>query len=167
MSHLKHKEEVPKNLGFAIVTISDSRTFETDESGNTASKILISNGYDVVERVLIPNDAGSIKKKIRKLIKDKRIDVIITIGGTGLSKRDLTVETVSKMVEKKINGFGELFRAISYNEIGSSAMLSRAFGGVASGKIILCLPGSQNAVELAIRKLILPEIRHMIREVRR
>ncbi|MEM3713102.1 MAG: molybdopterin-binding protein [Thermoproteota archaeon] len=167
MSYLKHKEDVPKNLGFAIVTISDSRTLETDESGNTASKILISNGYDVVERVLISNDAGSIRKKIRELVKDKRIDVIITIGGTGLSKKDLTVETVSKMVEKKINGFGELFRAISYNEIGASAMLSRAFGGVASGKIILCLPGSQNAVELAIRKLIIPEIRHIVREAKR
>ncbi|MEM1557502.1 MAG: molybdenum cofactor biosynthesis protein B [Thermoproteota archaeon] len=167
MSYLKHKEDAPKNLGFAIVTISDSRTLETDESGSTASKILISNGYDVVERVLIPNDSGKIRKKIVKLIKDKRIDVIITIGGTGLSRRDLTIETVSKMVKKKIDGFGELFRAISYNEIGVGAMLSRAFGGVVSGKIILCLPGSQNAVELAIRKLILPEIRHMVREARR
>ncbi|MBO3769176.1 MAG: MogA/MoaB family molybdenum cofactor biosynthesis protein [Thermoproteota archaeon] len=167
MSYFKHKEEAPKNLSFAIVTISDSRTLETDESGNTASKILVSNGYDVIERVLIPNDANKIRKKISELVKDKRIDVIITIGGTGLSKRDLTVETVSKMVEKKINGFGELFRAISYNEIGASAMLSRAFGGVVSGKIILCLPGSQNAVELAIRKLIIPEIRHIVREARR
>lgn len=167
MGYFKHKEEVPKNLGFAIVTISDSRTLETDESGNTASKILISNGYDVVERILIPNDANRIRKKIRDLVKDKRVDVVITIGGTGLSKRDLTVETVSKIVEKKINGFGELFRAISYNEVGVGAMLSRAFGGVISGKIILCLPGSQNAVELAIRKLVLPEIRHMVREARR
>lgn len=167
MSYLKHKEAAPKNLGFAIVTISDSRTLETDESGNIASKILISNGYDVIERVLIPNDANRIRKKIRDLVKDKRVDVVITIGGTGLSKRDLTVETVSKIVEKKINGFGELFRAISYSEIGVSAMLSRAFGGVVSGKIILCLPGSQNAVELAIRKLVIPEIRHMIREARR
>ncbi|MBO3839951.1 MAG: MogA/MoaB family molybdenum cofactor biosynthesis protein [Thermoproteota archaeon] len=167
MSYLKHKEAAPKNLGFAIVTISDSRTLETDESGNIAFKILISNGYDVIERVLIPNDADRIRKKIRDLVKDKRVDVVITIGGTGLSKRDLTVETVSKIVEKKINGFGELFRAISYSEIGVSAMLSRAFGGVASGKIILCLPGSQNAVELAIRKLVIPEIRHMIREARR
>jgi len=167
MSYMKHKEEAPKNIGFAIVTISDSRTLETDESGNTASKILISNGYDVVERILIPNDAGVIKRKIKGLVKDKRVDVIITIGGTGLSKRDLTVETVSKIVDKKINGFGELFRAISYNEIGISAMLSRAFGGVASSKIILCLPGSQNAVELAIRKLILPEVGHMVREARR
>lgn len=167
MSYVKHREEAPKNLAFAIVTISDSRTLETDDSGNTAYKILISNGYDVIERILIPNDAGKIRKKIAELIKDKRIDVVITIGGTGLSRRDLTVETISKMVEKKINGFGELFRAISYNEIGVGAMLSRAFGGVVSGKIILCLPGSQNAVELAIRKLVLPEIRHMVREARR
>jgi molybdenum cofactor biosynthesis protein B len=167
MSYVKHREEAPKNLSFAIVTISDSRTLDTDESGNTASRILVSNGYDVIERVLIPNDAGKIRRKIGELIKDKRVDVIITIGGTGLSRRDLTVETISKVVEKKINGFGELFRAISYNEIGVSAMLSRAFGGVSSGKIILCLPGSQNAVELAIRKLILPEIRHIVREARR
>ncbi|MEM2584414.1 MAG: molybdopterin-binding protein, partial [Thermoproteota archaeon] len=91
MSYLKHKEAAPKNLGFAIVTISDSRTLETDESGNIAFKILISNGYDVIERVLIPNDADRIRKKIRDLVKDKRVDVVITIGGTGLSKRDLTV----------------------------------------------------------------------------
>jgi len=167
MSYLKHREEAPKNLAFAIVTISDSRTLETDDSGNIAYRILVSNGYDVVERILIPNNVSKIRRSIGSLIKDKRVDVIITIGGTGLSKKDLTVETVSKMVEKKIDGFGELFRAISYSEIGVSAMLSRAFGGVASGKIILCLPGSQNAVELAIRKLILPEIRHMVREARR
>ncbi|MGQ9479239.1 MAG: MogA/MoaB family molybdenum cofactor biosynthesis protein [Thermoproteota archaeon] len=167
MSHLKHKEESPRNLGFAIVTVSDSRTFETDESGETAFNILVLNGYDVVKRLLVPNGVNEIKKSIKKLVKDAKIDVILTIGGTGLSKKDMTVETVSKMVEKKIEGFGELFRLISYNEIGGSAMLSRALGGVISGKIVLCLPGSRNAVELAIRKLILPEIGHMVREARR
>ncbi len=150
-----------------MVTVSDTRTFETDESGGIAESILRKEGHGVCRRLIVRNDEGEIERIIGELLNSGEIDVILTIGGTGLSTRDVTVETVSKTVEKRVEGFGELFRFLSYNEIGTAAMLTRAFAGVAKGKILICLPGSKNAVELAIRKLILPEIGHMIREARR
>lgn len=152
---------------FAVVTVSDSRTVETDESGRIAEDILKNGGHRVYKRLIVGNDEGEIRRTIEELINSSKIDVILTIGGTGLSKRDVTVETVSKTVEKRVEGFGELFRFLSYNEIGTAAMLTRALAGVSNGKLIICLPGSKNAVELAIRKLILPEIGHMVRESRR
>ena len=152
---------------FAVVTVSDSRTFETDESGGMAEDILGKGGHEVCRRLIVRNDEDEISRIIGELLNSGEIDVILTIGGTGLSTRDVTVETVSKTVEKRIEGFGELFRFLSYSEIGTAAMLTRAFAGVAKGKILICLPGSRNAVELAIRKLILPEIGHMVREARR
>jgi len=152
---------------FAVVTVSDSRTFETDESGGMAEGILKNSGHEVCRRLIVRNDEDEIRSIIEGLLNSGEIDVILTIGGTGLSTRDVTVETVSKTVEKKVEGFGELFRFLSYSEIGTAAMLTRAFAGVAKGRILICLPGSRNAVELAIRKLILPEIGHMVREARR
>ncbi len=152
---------------FAVVTVSDSRTFETDESGGMAEDILRKEGHEVCRRLIARNDEDEIRSIIEGLLNSREVDVILTIGGTGLSTRDVTVETVSKTVEKRIEGFGELFRFLSYSEIGTAAMLTRAFAGVAKGKILICLPGSRNAVELAMRKLILPEIGHMVREARR
>lgn len=152
---------------FAVVTVSDSRTFETDESGGMAEDILRKEGHEVCRRLIVRNDEDEIRSIIEGLLNSREVDVILTIGGTGLSTRDVTVETVSKTVEKRIEGFGELFRFLSYSEIGTAAMLTRAFAGVAKGKILICLPGSRNAAELAIRKLILPEIGHMVREARR
>lgn len=167
MTYLKHKEDSPKKLRFAIVTVTDSRTIETDESGRVVEELLSSNQHEIYKRLLIPNDPDKIRESVEGLLRDGNVDVIVTIGGTGLSKKDLTVDVVSKLVEKKINGFGELFRLLSYRKIGKSAMLSRAFAGVAKWKVVVCLPGSIDAVELAIKELILPEIGHMIREARR
>lgn len=167
MDYLEHRRVSPRSLVFAVVTVSDSRTVETDESGRIAEDVLKNGGHEVHRRLIVPNEESEIEKILEELFNSGEIDVILTIGGTGLSKRDITVETASKIVEKKIEGFGELFRFLSYSEIGTAAMLTRAFAGVAKGKILVCLPGSKNAVELAIRKLILPEIGHMIRESRR
>jgi len=167
LDYLEHRKVSPKSLVFAVVTVSDSRTVETDESGRMAEDVLKNGGHEVYRRLIVRNDEVEIRRTIEDLIDSSEIDVILTIGGTGLSKRDVTVETVSKTVEKRVEGFGELFRLLSYHEIGTAAMLTRAFAGVAKGKILVCLPGSKNAVELAIRKLILPEIGHMIRESRR
>ncbi|MBO3840822.1 MAG: molybdenum cofactor biosynthesis protein MoaB [Candidatus Brockarchaeota archaeon] len=167
MDYLEHRKASPRSLVFALVTVSDSRTVETDESGRIAEDILKSSGHEVCKRIIVPNDEGEIRRIIEELLSNGGIDVILTIGGTGLSRRDVTVETVSKTVEKRIEGFGELFRFLSYSEIGTAAMLTRAFAGVVKGKILICLPGSKNAVELAIRRLILPEIGHMVREARR
>ncbi|MBO3754194.1 MAG: molybdenum cofactor biosynthesis protein MoaB [Candidatus Brockarchaeota archaeon] len=167
MDYLEHRKASPRSLVFALVTVSDSRTVETDESGRIAEDILKSSGHEVCKRIIVRNDEGEIRRIIEELLSNGGIDVILTIGGTGLSRRDVTVETVSKTVEKRIEGFGELFRFLSYSEIGTAAMLTRAFAGVVKGKILICLPGSKNAVELAIRRLILPEIGHMVREARR
>jgi len=167
LDYLEHRKASPRSLVFAVVTVSDSRTFETDESGGMAEDILRKEGHEVCRRLIVRNDEDEIRSIIEGLLNSGEIDVILTIGGTGLSTRDVTVETVSKTVEKRIEGFGELFRFLSYSEIGTAAMLTRAFAGVAKGRILICLPGSRNAVELAIRKLILPEIGHMVREARR
>ncbi|MBO3831765.1 MAG: molybdenum cofactor biosynthesis protein MoaB [Candidatus Brockarchaeota archaeon] len=167
MDYLEHRKASPRSLVFALVTVSDSRTVETDESGRIAEDILKSSGHEVCKRIIVRNDEGEIRRIIEELLSNGGIDVILTIGGTGLSRRDVTVETVSKTVEKRIEGFGELFRFLSYSEIGTAAMLTRAFAGAVKGKILICLPGSKNAVELAIRRLILPEIGHMVREARR
>lgn len=167
MTYLKHKEDSPKTLRFAILTVTDSRTIETDESGRMAEELLAANHHEIYRRLLLPNDPDKIRESVEGLLRDDDIDVIMTIGGTGLSKKDVTVDVISKLVEKKIDGFGELFRLLSYRSIGKSAMLSRAFAGVAKWKVVVCLPGSIDAVELAVKELILPEIGHMVRETRR
>ncbi|MEM2087575.1 MAG: molybdenum cofactor biosynthesis protein B [Thermoproteota archaeon] len=167
MSYLKHKEDSPKTLRFAVISITDSRTIETDESGRVIEELLTSNQHEIYRRLIIPNDPDKIRETVEGLLRDGNVDVIVTIGGTGLSKKDITVDVVSNLVEKKIDGFGELFRLLSYRKIGKSAMLSRAFAGVAKWKVVVCLPGSDDAVELAVKELILPEIGHMIREARR
>ena len=113
------------------------------------------------------NEADSIKQKIDELLGQGEFQVIITSGGTGASQRDITVETISPFLEKKLDGFGELFRFLSYQEIGTAGIMSRAVAGVAKGKVILCLPGSLGAVSLAMEKIILPEIGHMVREATR
>jgi len=116
---------------------------------------------------ILKNEADSIKKKIHELLGQQELQVIITSGGTGVSHRDITVETIAPILEKKLGGFGQLFRFLSYQEIGTAAIMSRAFAGVAEGKVILCLPGSPGAANLAMDKIILPEIGHMVREATR
>ncbi len=167
MSHLEHKRQAPPSVSCAILTISDSRTEETDESGQLLRQKLSQNGHRVIAYSILKNDSSAIKKKLDKLLGNAELQVVITIGGTGLSHRDVTIETVSPLLEKKLDGFGELFRSLSYQEIGTSAMMSRALAGVISGKVILCLPGSLGAAKLALDKIILPEIGHMVREVTR
>ena len=167
MSYLEHKEEAPQSVGVALITISDSRTEETDESGKLLKEKLTGAGHRVVNYALVKNDAAAIKETIGELLEEEEVQVIITGGGTGLSHRDITVETVSALLEKKLDGFGELFRSLSYQEIGTSGMMSRAVAGVAGGKIIICIPGSRGATELAADKIILPEIGHMVREATR
>ncbi|MFC2070322.1 molybdenum cofactor biosynthesis protein B [Chloroflexota bacterium] len=167
MSHLEHKKEAPLSIGFALLTISDSRTEETDESGKLLKRKLSESGHRIVAYALIKNDATAVKETIGELLDEKEVQVIITGGGTGLSHRDITVETVSAMLEKRLDGFGELFRSLSYQEIGTAGMMSRAVAGVIGGKIIICIPGSIGATELAADRIILPEIGHMIREATR
>jgi len=167
LSHLEHKQQAPQKVNCALLVISDTRTEKTDESGPLLQQKLTQNGHQVMSYALLKNDAGAIKAKLNELLDNTGVQVIITSGGTGASRRDVTVETVSPLLEKKLDGFGELFRALSYNEIGTASIMSRALAGVSRGKVIICLPGSLAATGLALDKIILPEIAHLVREASR
>lgn len=167
MSYLEHQEKAPRSLSCAVLTISDSRTEEDDESGQLIKQRLSDNGHRVMAYAILKDEPDAIEKKIDELLGQAELQVIIINGGTGISHRDITIETVSPMLEKTLDGFGELFRFLSYQEIGTASMMSRAIAGVVGGKVILCLPGSPGAVNLAMDKIILPEIGHMVREATR
>ncbi len=167
MSHHEHKEKSPKSVTCAVLTISDSRTEETDESGRFLREKLHENGHRLLFYALLKNDADAIKKQVGNLLQQPDMQVIITTGGTGAGHRDVTVETITPFLEKKLDGFGELFRYLTYQEIGTTSVMSRAMAGVANGKILISLPGSLGAVTLATEKIILPEIGHMVREATR
>jgi molybdenum cofactor biosynthesis protein B len=167
VSYREHKKGSPQSVNCAVLIISDSRTEQTDESGKFLKQALSQNGHQVIAYAILKNDSEAIERKIRELLSQDELQVIITSGGTGISHRDVTVETVSSIMEKKLDGFGELFRSLSYQEIGTASIMSRAVAGVIGGKIIICIPGSLGAAKLAIDKIILPEIGHMVREVTR
>jgi molybdenum cofactor biosynthesis protein B len=152
---------------FAIIIVSDTRDERTDESGKIAKKLVISEGHMVAAFKIIRNNRNLIHSTVKEMIQDPKINVIVTSGGTGISRRDVTVDTVSELLDKKIEGFGELFRKLSYEEIGEAAMISRAIAGAVNGKLVFSLPGSRNAVKLALSKLILPGIGHILKEANR
>jgi molybdopterin adenylyltransferase len=151
----------------AIVTLSDTRTAETDKSGQKIRELLEGAGHTVGDYQLIPDDPARLEPLIHQLLANAAIDSVITNGGTGVSRRDQTIGAIEKLVEQPLPGFGELFRMLSYEQIASGAMLSRAIGGIARGKPVFALPGSTKAVELAMTKLILPELGHLLAELRK
>jgi len=165
-----HKHGAPSILGIFIVTCSTSKFKEleagqrpTDASGDIIEKLAAGSGHRVEGRRLISDSKSMIRKVAKQALASKRVDVLIITGGTGLSPRDITIESISTFAKKAIPGFGELFRKISFDKIGSSAMLSRAFAASADGKLIFCLPGSPDGVQTAMEQLIIPEIGHMIK----
>lgn len=160
----EHEKEAMKlsSLKFAVVTISDTRTKENDESGKIIMKMLEEKGHKINYYNIVKDDAAKVRAKVKKLLADNKIQIIITNGSTGIGNRDIAVEAIKPLLEKNLVGFGELFRTLSYQEIGSASMLSRAFAGVANKKIIFCLPGSKKAVKLGMEKLILPQVKHMV-----
>ncbi|MEM0358172.1 MAG: molybdenum cofactor biosynthesis protein B [Candidatus Bathyarchaeia archaeon] len=172
-STLKHKAEAPKKLDFAIFVCSTSRYNQLkrgekikDESGDLIEKLVKAYGYSVVCRKILPDDREAIEKEVKNVLKSADIDVAVFCGGTGLTHTDITIETVSHYIEKTLPGFGELFRLLSYEQIGSAAILSRAFAGIAKGKAFFCIPGSPDAVKLCLEKLILPEAAHIVKHAR-
>jgi molybdenum cofactor biosynthesis protein B len=167
MGYHDHKKLDNKNIGCAVLVTSDSRTEETDESGKLIKQRLLDKGHQVVHYCILKNDATMLKNKINELIKQDTVQVIITSGGTGLSHKDVTVDTIQPMLEKKLDGFGELFRQLTYQELGTASIMSRATAGVINGKIIICFPGSLGAATLAMDKIILSEIGHLVREATR
>ncbi len=167
MSHQEHRDVSPKAVACAVLVISDSRTEATDESGKYIIEKLKEAGHEVLDYALLKNDAGAIKAKIESLANREDVQVVVTSGGTGASRRDVTVETVTPLLDKVLPGFGELFRMLSYEEIGTAGMMSRAVAGAKNGKIVICIPGSLGAAKTATEKIILPEIGHMVREASR
>lgn len=151
----------------AIITLSDTRNEQTDASGKRIRELLEAEHHAIARYRIIPDDPPTLSRLLDELLADANIEVILTNGGTGISRRDGTIEVVASKLTTPLPGFGELFRKLSYEQIGSGAMLSRAAGGVASGKLIFAMPGSTKAVELAMTKLILPELRHLLHELRK
>jgi molybdenum cofactor biosynthesis protein B len=164
---LEHKATAPKNVGCYVVTVSDTRTEETDTAGRAIVELLTAAGHRLVGRSIVRDDPEQLRDAIGRQLANPEVQVIITTGGTGITSRDCTFEAVSSMLWKRLDGFGELFRMLSYEQIGSGAMMSRALAGIVAGRIIVSLPGSEAAVRLALEKLLVPEIGHLVREATR
>ena len=157
----------PIRANCAVVTLSDTRTADTDTSGKRIAELLDADGHRVDGAWLVPDDPRQLAPLLDELIAKPTVDVILTNGGTGISRRDNTIAVVESKLSLPLPGFGELFRMLSWEQIGSGAMLSRAAGGVANGTLLFAMPGSTKAVELAMQKLILPELRHLLFELRK
>jgi molybdenum cofactor biosynthesis protein B len=169
----QHKAEAPKNLRFGIFVCSTSRYEKlkkgesfTDVSGDLAESLLKNFGHFVSFRRVIPDDKDMIEKSVLHSLNSNDVDATIFCGGTGITPSDLTIETVSPLLEKILPGFGEIFRRLSFDKIGSAAVLSRAIAGIAKGKAFFCVPGSPDAVRLCFEKLILPEAGHIVKHAR-
>jgi molybdenum cofactor biosynthesis protein B len=163
----KHRDAAPERVRVAVLTISDTRTPETDTGGNAIVELMREAGHEVSRREIVEDDAPRIEVVLQEFLTDTSVDAVITTGGTGISARDTTYEVVSRLIDKKLDGFGELFRMLSYEEIGAAAILSRAVAGATGAKFVACLPGSTNAVRLAMEKLLVPEIPHVVFELRK
>jgi molybdenum cofactor biosynthesis protein B len=158
-----HTRHVATSVACAVVTVSDSRTRETDVSGTRIRAALEEAGHRVVAYDILPDEPARIREHVERVLGDPDVRAVIVNGGTGIAPRDTTYEALTALFEKRLDGFGELFRMLSWEQVGSAAMLSRAAAGVARGKILASLPGSPDAVELAMRRLLVPELGHMAR----
>lgn len=168
MPYVEHKHAAAAlRARCAVVTLSDTRTEATDKSGVKIKELLAAAGHEVNFYAIIPDDPSRLDALLADLTALSDVDVIITNGGTGISRRDNTVPIIEKHIATPLPGFGELFRMLSYAEIQSGAMLSRALGGIANGKLLFAMPGSTAAVELAMTKLILPELSHLLSEMKK
>jgi molybdenum cofactor biosynthesis protein B len=159
----KVQEEGPRAIRCGIITISDTRTFENDSSGATIKSALTDAGHVIVRYEIVKDEPQQIGELVRALAQDG-CQVIITNGGTGIARRDSTFEAIDALLEKRLPGFGELFRMLSYDDIGPAAMLSRATAGTYRNTLIFCLPGSTGAVRLALEKLLIKELPHLVWE---
>ncbi|WP_392533260.1 molybdenum cofactor biosynthesis protein B [Nostoc sp. C117] len=162
-----HPDSAGITLTCAVVTVSDTRTPETDKSGQLIQQLLVDANHTVGAYTIIKDEPTEIQQQIEELGKSPNLDAVIFNGGTGIAPRDTTYDAIEKLLEKTLPGFGELFRFLSYQEIGSRAIASRAVAGVYQNKLIFSLPGSSNAVRLAMEKLILPELTHLISQIRK
>ena len=165
MPYEDHKEQATDAVTCAILTISDTRTEEDDKSGAIIKEILADTGHNVGHYQVVPDDVARIREIIVGIANEETCQAILTNGGTGIAARDTTYEAVVSLLEKKIDGFGELFRYLSWEDVGSGGMLSRAVAGVYRDTMVFCMPGSSGAVRLAMEKLIAPELSHLVWEI--
>jgi molybdopterin adenylyltransferase len=165
MSVHEHKEKGRKSIRCFVITVSDTRDESTDTSGRSIEKFLIGDGHQTAGYQIVKDEPLQIERILEEALSRADVDAVIVNGGTGIAPRDGTYEVVDRFLEKKLDGFGEIFRYLSYLDIGSAAIMSRAAAGSARGKILISLPGSSGAVKLAMEKLILPEIRHMVSQL--
>lgn len=167
MSHLEHQAQAPASVSCSVLTVSDSRTADTDTSGRAIREMLEGAGHPVAGHAIVKDEPAQVISYVRARLADPHTQVIITTGGTGLASRDGTFEAIDSLLEKRLEGFGELFRMLSFQEIGAAAMMSRATAGTVSRKAIFVLPGSEHAVRLAMTRLILPELGHIVQQLRK
>jgi molybdenum cofactor biosynthesis protein B len=165
LNHHPRDQKIKAN--FALIITSDTRTKDDDKTGRTAFKILEENGHEVSFYEIVPNDESRIRAIIGETLQNSSLQAVITSGGTGIGQKDKTVDTVTKLFEKELRGFGEHFRRLSFDEIGVPGVMSRATAGVAKGKLIFCLPGSSGAMKTALDQIIMPGIGHMLWELNR
>ncbi len=163
----EHRSQAPDRVRCAVITVSDTRTVETDRSGQLIREGLLDRGHEIVHYQIIKDEPDQINDVLDRLVTRVDCDAVIFNGGTGIARRDTTYDTVSRRLDKRLDGFGELFRMLSFDEIGAAAMLSRATAGVIGDTVVFLTPGSSNAVKLAMGKLILPEIAHVVFEMRK
>jgi molybdenum cofactor biosynthesis protein B len=154
-------------LRCAVLTVSDSRTLADDTSGQLIEQSLERAEHEIAERAIVKDDPSEIQAAVSRAIARPDIDAVLVTGGTGAARRDVTVEAVAPLLEKELPGFGELFRMLSFQEIGAAAMLSRALAGAAEGTAVFVMPGSRAAVRLALEQLVLPELTHLVGQLRR
>ena len=165
MGHHEHQEHARKQVTCWVITLSDTRAEGTDVSGKLMVERLEQNGHIVAKKIILPDEPEQFEAVLREGIASDDVQAILCNGGTGISARDCSYEAVERVLEKRLDGFGELFRVLSYEEIGSAAMMSRAVAGIANGTAIFSVPGSKHAVELALTRLILPELGHILWEL--
>jgi molybdenum cofactor biosynthesis protein B len=157
-----HHAHARREVACAVLTVSDTRTPDTDTSGQRIRALLEASSHRVAAYAILPDDPARVRDRVQSWLADPGIEVVIISGGTGLAPRDSTYEAISELLEKRLDGFGELFRMLSFAEIGAAAMLSRAVAGVACSTVVASLPGSTAAVELAMTRLLVPELGHMV-----
>lgn len=167
MTSLPHPDSGAVVVQCAVLTVSDTRTPETDQSGQLIQQALQQAGHQIIAYELLPDEPEQIQGQVFNWCQNAMIQAVVLNGGTGIAPRDTTYDAIEQLLEKTLPGFGELFRSLSYQEIGSRAMASRAVAGVYQGKLIFSLPGSSNAVKLALEKLILPELPHLVQQLQR
>jgi len=163
----EHRATAPRSIGCFVLTISDSKTPETDTSGILIRELLTGAGHTVAGHAIVRDEPADVTAVIRRGTDDPAIQAFVLTGGTGVTSRDSTYEAVEALLDKRLTGFGELFRMLSWEQVGAAAMLSRAQAGVIRGRALFSLPGSPNACRLALEKLILPELGHLLREISR